>query len=70
MFAGLSGFFAAEGRLVARYPWTTIIISLVVTLICMAGFIRFSVEQDADLLYTPNDAQVRRALHAAIRFGG
>lgn len=60
--AGLSSFFAAEGKLIARYPWTTILLCAAVTALCMIGFLKFEVEQDADTLYTPNDAEVSPAI--------
>ncbi|GIL56519.1 hypothetical protein Vafri_11858 [Volvox africanus] len=53
---GLTNFYRSLGRLIARRPWLVIFICAVVTAACLVGFLRFEVEDDAEKLYTPQNA--------------
>ncbi|KAG2500556.1 hypothetical protein HYH03_001327 [Edaphochlamys debaryana] len=53
---GFTRFYRWLGVRVARRPWLVISLAALVTLACCAGFIKFSVEEDAEKLYTPQNA--------------
>ncbi|GIL93418.1 hypothetical protein Vretimale_6063 [Volvox reticuliferus] len=53
---GLTNFYRALGRFIARRPWLVIFICAAVTAVCCVGFLRFKVEDDAEKLYTPQNA--------------
>ncbi|KXZ49350.1 hypothetical protein GPECTOR_22g944 [Gonium pectorale] len=53
---GLTNFYRRLGRLIARRPWVVLFICAAITLACCAGFMKFEVDEDAEKLYTPQDA--------------
>ncbi|KAG2425628.1 hypothetical protein HYH02_015000 [Chlamydomonas schloesseri] len=53
---GLTSLYRSLGRFIARRPWAVITITVAVALACAVGFIRFTVEEDAEKLYTPQNA--------------
>lgn len=55
---GQSAFFGGLGKLVAAWPWITIVLCVLLTgLLCGLGVLRFAVEDDPFELYVPSSTR-------------
>ena len=55
------------GILIGKYPWTTIIVTLIFFAVMSCGLVKFNASTDDEFLWTPYGSDVRFLLHYLIK---